>query len=523
MKALLCGFALAASRAARTVHALPQLPLLLAVPGLVALVAEPALWLVRTWSDPSYQSDGGLVACAVVAIALRAWRSGPAQPEPAARGAAWRLLLAAAGLRLFGRLFAVHTIGALALVIDVAALARLLGLDRRPWAVHPAALAAFSTLALPVEHLLQRLLAHPLQLGAAVLAETLLSPFFTALERQGVLLIHPDVALAVDLPCSGARGLVLFGGFALALWCRRRAPPAVLLAAAAAVALGALFANALRIIGLFLGSAAQLPVVEEPWHSALGVASLALGCAPLCAVAARGSARVPRAGATRPARCSSPAPAARSTACAWALALGISVLGVGISSVPEGPVDVSGRELLAVLPVQLGALRGAQVALSEQERQYYARYGGRVDKQEYRDERGRVHTALLIRTTSPLRHMHGPDRCLLGAGHQVTRIGVRPVPLPSVIYRSVAPDGQVWRVEASFISDSGERASDVSEVVWRWLARPRVAWNLVERISAWPLCELDPPACTGFDAALFASLDLPFSPPNPDPVEETLR
>ena len=41
---------------------LGQATLLLAAPGLLALVAEPAAWLARTWSDPAYQSDGEIVA-----------------------------------------------------------------------------------------------------------------------------------------------------------------------------------------------------------------------------------------------------------------------------------------------------------------------------------------------------------------------------------------------------------------------------------------------------------------------------
>ena len=160
------------------------------------------------------------------------------------------------------------------------------------------------------------------------------------------------------------------------------------------------------------------------------------------------------------------------------------------------------------LPASLGVLSGRPVALQEQERSYYARYGGGVEKRTY-DDGSVAHTALLVRTQAPLRHLHGPDRCLLGAGHEVTRIGVRPGAIPSVIYRSVAPDGRAWRVEASFVSDAGVSASGVSEVVWRWLERPGDGWNLIERISAWEICERAPERCRSFDRALFAALDLP--------------
>ena len=87
-------------------------------------------------------------------------------------------------------------------------------------------------------------------------------------------------------------------------------------------------------------------------------------------------------------------------------------------------------------------------------------------------------------------------------------MGVVPGAIPTVLYRSVAPDGTAWRVEASFLSDRGERASSVSEVVWGWHRAPGAAWSLVERISPWSACEIAPERCRSFDRALFASLDL---------------
>ena len=65
------------------------LPALIALPGIVALIAEPLFWLVRTWTDPSYQSEGALVAAVAIALVLRSVASGPAAPDPAARRRAW--------------------------------------------------------------------------------------------------------------------------------------------------------------------------------------------------------------------------------------------------------------------------------------------------------------------------------------------------------------------------------------------------------------------------------------------------
>lgn len=480
----------------------PGLSWWLAAPGLLALVAEPLLWLFTTWSDPSYASDGAVVAALTAALLLRSVTSGPAPADPAAQRRAWRLLLATGAVRLAGRLLAVNALGAAALCFDVWALARLLRVRQRPFALRPGALAAFSALALPLEHLAQRLVGHPLRLAASGLAELALRPLEPGLLREGTLLAAPGLELAVDLPCSGARGLVLFAGLALALACRRVLSPRQLAGGLAAVALGALGANALRIVALFLGTRAGLAVQEEPWHSALGCAALALGALPLLAVAA---AAKPLPPGNR--RCGAGASTAGGPARRLAGAT-VGVLGLAIAFAPHHPLDVSAAPPERRLPRHLGERVGTALAPNALEQRYYARYGGSIEKRVYRDVDEAAHTALLVRTRAPLRHLHGPDRCLIGAGHRVTRLGVRRGLLPSVLYRSVAPDGRAWRVEASFVSDAGERATSVSEVVWRWIARPQQAWTLVERISPWDTCATDALRCRDFDAALFSALDV---------------
>jgi len=494
-----------------------QLKIGLAGAGVMALMAEPALWLLRTWTDASYESHGAWVAAAVAGLLLRSVWSGGASPDPAARRLAWRLLIATALIRLAGRLLAVKTLGALALVVDVAALAMLLGVARRPWALHPLALAAFSTLALPVEHLLQRLAGYPLQLAAASLAERVLAPLFPDLARHGTLLAHPDIALAVDLPCSGARGLVLFSALGLALLCRRRAGSAGALGLALAVIGGAALANALRVISLFVAASLDAPLSDGVWHELLGLACLAVGALPLLQIAGRLPMREPR----RSLR-GTPLPRFSATPLSWPSALAVAALGFGVSLAPEHPLDVTTASAGPGLPSRLGDFEGEPVPLSEQERHYFARYGGGAYKQVYDDGSGQPHTALLVRTRSPLRHLHGPDRCLLGAGHRVTRVGVRMHPVPTVLYRSVAPDGRSWRVEASFVSESGRLATGVSEVVWLWLEHPQETWQLVERISPWSVCELEPERCDRLDAALFASMDLPVHPPVDPPRDRSI-
>lgn len=195
----------------------------------------------------------------------------------------------------------------------------------------------------------------------------------------------------------------------------------------------------------------------------------------------------------------------------WLAPLFISAVGLSIGFVPHRPVDITPPINDLHLPTTLGRFVGAEVPLEALERRYYDTWGGFAQKRVYDDGSGTPQTALLVRTRSPLRHLHGPDRCLLGAGHQVTRLGVIPGATPTVLYRSRAPDGSDWRVEASFVSDTGQTATSVSEVVWHWIGAPETTWSLVERISPWSVCENAPDRCRDFERALFASLDLPIA------------
>jgi hypothetical protein len=194
---------------------------------------------------------------------------------------------------------------------------------------------------------------------------------------------------------------------------------------------------------------------------------------------------------------------------AAAAALGLAAALVLLA--PARPLDVSGAVAPIALPATLGGWRGSAADHAPAERAYFERFGGRVAKAAYADGPGPGHQVILVRTTSPLRHLHAPDRCLVGAGHRVTRVGVRPPSardLPTVVWRSVDPDGRAWRVEASFVGPRGETAASVSEVVWTWLFDRGGAWTLVERVSPWDACPADPAGCAAFEAALFAALDL---------------
>ena len=475
--------------------------------GLAALILDPLIWLWQSWWDASYESPGAAVGAAVVALIALSLRSGPPRPDRRSGRLAWQLLGAAAVLRLLGRLLAVNVIGALALVIDVAALATGLGLARRPFALSPFGLAAFAAFALPIEHLLQRGLGHPLQLLATAIAHALLGPFHPTLVRQGTLLLHPSAELAIDLPCSGARGLLLFAGLLAAALCVLAPGRGSLPVAVAASFVGALAANVLRIVALFLGTLAGLPVAREPLHSAIGLAALALAALPLLFTLSRWPRRAPTRGALRDA-----APA-RGQRLSLSTGAAIALAGLAIALAPGHPRDGATASAASPLPASLGARVGEAVALDPVEQRYSARHGGQAEKRVYRSPDGPATHVLRVRTNAPLRHLHDPADCLRGAGHTVTRQGVTRDAQPSVVYRSVDPDGRAWRVEASFVSDRNQRATGVSEVIWRWLEEPAVAWSLVERITPWPHCERDRGPCRDFDAALFRALDLPLDAP----------
>lgn len=456
---------------------------LLLVPGLVALLAEPTAWLVHTWREPAYDSQGWLVALLAAGLAVRSVASGPAAPDARAVRAGLGLLGLTAAVRLAGRLLDVSHVGATALVADALAAGLLLGLGRRPWPVAPWALAGLVALSLPVEHTLQQLVSYPLRLASAATVALLLG-----VERDGTLLAGD---LSVDLPCSGATGLVTLGVLAFAVAARRRAGPRGLALGTLAVTGGAWLANTVRLALLVVRPSDAW--LADPHHTALGLTALGIGALPALALARSLPVRSPSAGP----------PAALPTLPA-PLALAFSGLALVVAAAPSHPLDVSGPTVGPGLPGALGGLPSVARELSAQEREYFGRFGGTVERRTYATDPAT--TVLLVRTTAPLRHLHSPDACLRGAGHDVERMGVRD---GTVVWRTVDPDGRAWRVEASFTSSEGDMALSASEVAWRWLRSPGATWTLLERVTPWEACDADPAACAAFERDLFHALETP--------------
>jgi exosortase/archaeosortase family protein len=476
--------------------------------GAGLLAADPLRWLIETWTDATYNPEGLWVALAAAALALWSGTSARRRPPEEGNRALWLLALAAS-VRAAGQLLRVNVLGAMTLAVDVYALATLAGLARRRRAVAPGWLAALFALSLPLERVLQRLLGYGLQQLSAAGACSALGAMDFSVVCKGTRILLDGQDLLVDLPCSGARGLVLL----LTLYCGACAVarPDVLRAARGLVLtlLSAWAANVLRIVLLAMGLArpqwlAGASVMEAPWHELIGLVTLALGVAPVLWWARRGR---PKGEALEFAPPIAPRPLCdrklgyRSPRGLPFLFLAAALLVVNL---PARPIDVARALPLPTLPAALGEWTSNPLPLSAVEQAYFTRYGGAAARAGYGP-----HGLLLVRTSAPLRHLHAPDECLRGSGHEVRYVGVRHGALPTAIYRSTDAGGRSWRVSVSYVSSDGAWATSVAEAVWRWLRDARGGirtWTMVQRIAPWDLPEDE---IAAWDAAVARALDLP--------------
>lgn len=457
------------------------------LPGLVLLAVHPALWLVRTWFDPAYGSSGGLIFAACVALVVLSLRSGPASAERRVdMSRALFLVLCTALVRIAGQLLDFNVLGAFALVIDVYALALALGLAHRRFALAPAGLAALFALSLPIGRMAERAFGYPLQLvsargacGALRLLHDDLSCVATSIQVDGA-------SLSIDLPCSGARGMVNIAAFLLILATLRRLRGRRLVVGALLGVVAALVANAFRIAILAEGILAGIDVLGEPMHSLVGLIALAIGVAPLFFLAQRPTP-----------------PDVTTQQDAWLppmrpIGAALFAIAVIVMVLPAKPVDVSGPVAPLALPTAIEQVPAKAMRLSEKEQTYVDRFGGQIERARYGE-----HVVMAVRTSAPLRHLHPPTDCLRGAGHESRLLGVTTERLaPTAVYRSEAPNGDVWRVEVSYVSEKGVTATSGAEVAWRWLQEPGVAWTMIQRITPFERCERAPGDCDRFDRAL---------------------
>jgi exosortase/archaeosortase family protein len=474
----------------------------------LVLAVEPILWLAGTWRDPAYGSDG--LAIFLVCAALFAWSASSSKTaQPARRPFAIGLLAASALVRLAGQLAAVHTVSALTLVLDIYGIGLLAGLNQRARALSPGWLAVAFAFSLPLERLVQRALGFGLQQLSAGGACRALKAWPGNVSCEGASIVLDGHAVLVDLPCSGARTLLLLLlAFAIAAALVRPGLRTALLGAALTL-VAALVSNTLRIAVLAIGIARPdyfggADVMAQPWHDLIGLAAQAAGAAPLLAwmhwvrrTEAVEPSAIPAGNAGHSAHDGWGLPVSQRLQFAGGLAaLAAAAL---IVSLPRKPLDVSRRDVTIVLPTSLGGYPAKPIRLTPRESAFFTEFGGAAAKASYG-----AHNLLMVRSSSPLRHLHGPDECLRGAGFEVTYLGTHLSPLPTAVYRATAP-GESYRVDVSFFSDKGETSASVAAAVWGWMHRGGAVWTVVQRISPEALPEGEHER---WSAAVLAALDL---------------
>ncbi|MCP5084857.1 MAG: exosortase T [Alphaproteobacteria bacterium] len=483
-------------------RALSAPTVLLLLAGLV-LAIDPAIWLVKSWLDPAYDSSGYLVFA--ITLGLFVWSaSSPlkVRGENRHKQTAIALLILSALVRLASQILAINTIGALCLVVDVFALAILLRLPQRARPVSAFWLAAVFVFSLPLERIIQRTIGYGLQQMSADGACTVLSGFYSNLVCEGTRIVVNGVDVLVDLPCSGAQTLLLglLGFCVAAAFCR--AKPIAVVAGLTATVATACVANLLRIAVLAVGLAEPgklggINVMAQPWHDLIGLTALLLVCAVLAVwvrlVWRPTQVENPNWFALPPPRLPSPRWTLTGATCALLAALVITGL-------PRTALDVSAPAAAKALPIALTGHLKRSVQLTPRERAFFNQFGGWSAKAEYGP-----HGLMLVNTSSPLRHLHGPEDCLRGLGYEVEYLGAVFEPLPTAVYRAISPDGTRYRIDVSFVSAQGSVTTNVATAVWKWLQGEAGNWTAVQRISPEALA---PEHHARFNTAVIAALDL---------------
>ena len=473
--------------------------------GVFILAFEPIRWLVASWFDPVWNSNGWLLAVAVAVLLLRSLSS-PRIVAPTNVRAAWTLLIASAAIRLASQVLGVSFIGAITLACDVYAVALIFGTHQRARAVSPAGLAILFFLSLPLERVLQRILGFGLQQVSAKGACGLLEALGFEPVCTGVSILIGGHNVLVDVPCSGARGLLLVLALFIIIATIQRLRIRDVTVGLVITLAAAWAGNALRITLLAIGIVKQrehpgFNIMEAPWHEMVGVATLGLSLLVVLIWAGCSENEPNRPQVGNKASAALGVRAETTMKHRLPLAIAFVAMALVIVNLPQRPIDVSAPTSTIRLPMLLADRERERLPLLAVETRYFTQYGGEAERARYGS-----HIILLATTTSPLRHLHAPDECLRALGHQVRYLGLVDGALPAGLYRSKDDDGQSWRVAVSFVSDRGEVVTSVAHAVWLWLKRPHSTWTMVQRIRAW---NGDPSVDEIFDRGVTRVLDLP--------------
>lgn len=454
----------------------------------VVLIYDPLLWLVRTWQDPSYDSQGFFVFLVCLSVFIWSVTSKVRSDYVIDSRLIIGLFLFTASIRAAGQLMAVNTVGALALIIDVYAIGLLLGLKYRQLAISPGWLALAFMFALPLERIIQRSIGYGLQNFSAEGACLVLQTIFGDVECFGIRIVLENKDILVDLPCSGARtALTLFLLYTVAASLCRPSPLSVVTGAVITLC-AALFSNVVRITLLSIGIARPeyfhgANVMEQPWHDSIGLFTLVLGAIPILFWAGKAyNNKAQIKGRSNTGRFT---PVFRNKA-GIVSASAFLVFSIVIVSLPRQAVDVARKDIPLYLPQYLNGYSAQHIPLQEKELKYFTQYGGSAVKAAYGP-----FNLLAVRTSAPLRHLHAPDECLRGLGFKVRYLGMVYTPVPTSHYRVEDHNGDVFLVSVSFISSKGHITSNISEAVWYWLQNPKTTWTAIQRISPFTISETE--------------------------------
>ena len=477
---------------------------LIVVSALLMLAYEPVIWLVNTWQDDSFDSTGVWAFIATAVLLFWSASSALISQKPARTKLAIALLVCTAVLRLLGQILAINTLGALALVVDVYAIALLFRVKQREHTLSAGWLALLFAFSLPVERIIQRIAGYGLQELSSSFSCSLLTNTMTNVVCHGTRIAVEGKQFLIDLPCAGTNSLVVLAismtaGMALARPTYRQSLVAMLV-----VLLSALLSNILRILLLVSGSLSDelkilgIDVMQQPWHDITGLIALF----PFLALVIYFSFQVYRRSINN-----HPLPHTLIDKIRWTVPDSIKQDGWWLPkhSTDKNPVylpllfaslfliiafttinlkrqalDVQQTTTMKNLPIMLGNQYAQPIALLPKEKAYFTQFGGDARKAIYGNRQ-----LLISKTSSPLRHLHAPDECLRGLGFDVHYLGTVDQPVSTAIYKATAPDGQEWKVAISFISNNGKVATNVSEAVWQWLKKPDQIWYSLQRISPW--------------------------------------
>ena len=477
----------------------------------VILAVDPVLWLVQTWSDPSYNSSGLIVFCVCVGLFLWSVTSDRTANTVNLR-LPFFLLSVSALTRMVGQVLAVNVIGAITLVLDVYALGHLAAVGFRQRPISPGWLAICFAFTLPLERIVQRTIGYGLQSVSADGACLLLGSIFDNVRCNGVRILIDNQDVLVDLPCSGARALLLLLLFYATCMTVCRPGTAKGILGLVLTIISGVLVNVIRIVVIATGLVypelfMNIDVMEAPWHDLLGLVFLTIGCLPVIYWASKVYSQkffknntIKNKEIQKPLLKLNPL---------WKACVFL-VLAVTIISLPRKPIDVAIPNITVDLPSWINGNIANHVPLLSQEKAYFTQYGGAAAKATYGD-RG----LLVVKTSAPLRHLHSPEECLRGLGFSVQYKGVSHATLPTAIYKATTPDGATYRVAVSFLSSDGHSTSNVSEAVWNWMQQGGI-WYALQRISPWNLEDTEN---NNWDNAIMAAVDISSSSPFTQPFK----